>query len=160
MNINEYLQKHKKYYDGCNNMLMPRPVIECADGFTMSVQAGIYLYCEPRDDYGPYSAVEVGYPSEIVPELMPHIDGNMYRTEKGDNMTPEWAYRLHMLDMKIMRITRRIGATWLYRLHVAIFKPVMDHPVNAIYPCTPVEVVEAIIEQHGGIVNKEEGELK
>lgn len=38
--------------------------IECADGFNLSVQAGEYLYSNPREDRGPWSHVEVGYPSE------------------------------------------------------------------------------------------------
>lgn len=41
------------------------PVILCNDGFTMSVQASAYHYCEPReDDPGlGYTAVEVGFPN-------------------------------------------------------------------------------------------------
>lgn len=35
------------------------PVV-CKDGFRMSVQAGKRNYCSPRDDVGPYTAVEVG----------------------------------------------------------------------------------------------------
>ena len=38
------------------------PVV-CADGFRMSVQADQFTYCSPRDDKGPYTTVEVGYPS-------------------------------------------------------------------------------------------------
>ena len=37
--------------------------IICADGFRMSVQADEMKYCSPRNDTGPYVAVEVGYPS-------------------------------------------------------------------------------------------------
>tara|TARA_R110000824_G_scaffold268678_1_gene457313 strand:+ start:56 stop:358 length:303 start_codon:yes stop_codon:yes gene_type:complete len=38
--------------------------IKCADGFSMSVQASKYNYCEPRiDNASEYTAVEVGYPS-------------------------------------------------------------------------------------------------
>lgn len=40
------------------------PRIVCADGFSVSVQAGELLYSRPRDDYGPWTHVEVGYPSE------------------------------------------------------------------------------------------------
>ena len=44
--------------------------IECADGFSMSVQAGICNYCEPRvDNANEYTAVEVGYPSDYEPML-------------------------------------------------------------------------------------------
>lgn len=48
---------------------MPRRAIECADGFKMSVQAGMNLYCTPPSDRGPWSTVEVGFPSQIEPLL-------------------------------------------------------------------------------------------
>ena len=35
----------------------------CKDGFNMSVQASRTHYCNPRDDVGPYTHVEVGFPS-------------------------------------------------------------------------------------------------
>ena len=38
--------------------------VRCKDGFTMSVQANSYAYCSPRNDAGPYTSVEIGYPSE------------------------------------------------------------------------------------------------
>lgn len=40
----------------------------CRDGTTLSVQASHYHYCAPRDNYGPYTAVEVGYPTATPPE--------------------------------------------------------------------------------------------
>ena len=41
------------------------PVIKCADGFTMSVQARDGAYCTPREDYPPtpHTHVECGFPS-------------------------------------------------------------------------------------------------
>ena len=39
------------------------PRIVCRDGFSMSVQASKDTYCEPRQDVGPYTKVECGYPS-------------------------------------------------------------------------------------------------
>jgi len=33
--------------------------IQCADGTSLSVQAGKYFYSMPHTDYGPYEAVEV-----------------------------------------------------------------------------------------------------
>ena len=42
--------------------------IHCTDGTTLSVQASRFHYCRPRDDYGPYEAVEVGFPSVEPPE--------------------------------------------------------------------------------------------
>ena len=34
----------------------------------MSVQASEYTYCTPRDNVGPYTHVEVGFPSHSFPE--------------------------------------------------------------------------------------------
>ena len=42
--------------------------ITCQDGESLSVQAGRMLYSTPRDDVGPYCAVEVGFPSVSPPE--------------------------------------------------------------------------------------------
>lgn len=41
--------------------LNPRMI--AADGFSMSVQANEYAYCLPRDNEGPYTHVECGFPS-------------------------------------------------------------------------------------------------
>jgi len=40
--------------------------IQCADGFTVSLQASKYHYCYPReDDCVEYYEVEIGFPSEV-----------------------------------------------------------------------------------------------
>ena len=44
------------------------PRVRCADGAILSVQASKSHYCLPRDNHGPYTAVEVGYPSPAPPE--------------------------------------------------------------------------------------------
>ena len=56
------------------------PRIFFNNGGSVSVQASKTHYCYPRNDVGPYSEMEVGYPSEgtIVPdEIMRHLDGNI-----------------------------------------------------------------------------------
>ena len=46
-------------------------LVECADGFTMSVQAHEGAYCSPRmDNAEKYTAVEVGFPSREEPLLL------------------------------------------------------------------------------------------
>lgn len=42
--------------------------IVCKDGETLSVQASELHYSTPRQNKGPYSEVEVGYPSVQPPE--------------------------------------------------------------------------------------------
>jgi hypothetical protein len=54
--------------------------IVCEDGFTVSVQASALHYCEPRNDEGPYSAVELGFPSEEEPLIVEFAD-------EEDNLT-------------------------------------------------------------------------
>ena len=36
----------------------------CEDGFSVSIQAGERSYCSPRNNVGPYVAVELGFPNE------------------------------------------------------------------------------------------------
>ena len=66
--------------------------ITCADGFKLSVIAGTGTYCTPRPDWpggvpagysGPYTAVEVGYPSER-PEPWEPIDGALYWSQYAE----------------------------------------------------------------------------
>lgn len=40
-----------------------KPRIVCLDGFSISIQASRSAYCSPRENEGPYSHVECGFPS-------------------------------------------------------------------------------------------------
>ena len=58
--------------------------IRCADGTVLSVQASHTHYCTPRLDYGPYSHVEVGYPTADPPETWrTYADGEYPSTVYG-----------------------------------------------------------------------------
>ena len=46
----------------------------CESGLKLSVQASGFHYCSPRENEGPYTAVEVGFPSHEVAELMPYAE--------------------------------------------------------------------------------------
>lgn len=47
-----------------------KKAIVCRDGFSVSVQASQYHYCEPRKTNAEYySEFELGFPSEPLPEL-------------------------------------------------------------------------------------------
>jgi hypothetical protein len=50
------------------------PTLVCRDGFKMSVQASQYHYCKPQTDEGPWTHVEVGFPSWIEPLLWPYAE--------------------------------------------------------------------------------------
>ena len=62
----ELLGDHGQPIGICTVTQMPRLILD--DGASLSVQAGGHLYCSPRDDKGPYTKVEVGFPSETPPE--------------------------------------------------------------------------------------------
>ena len=88
MNIQDYIQSHVK--SGIPTGLsgnrglpvrMPASPIECADGFSMSVQAGSMLYCSPRNNDGPYTHFEVGFPSEREELLMPYVEDEFRPTD-------------------------------------------------------------------------------
>ncbi len=52
----------------------PRPRIVCNDGFSLSVQAGNRdLACEPQRWVSIYKSLEIGFPSEADPILLPYV---------------------------------------------------------------------------------------
>lgn len=60
MTVKEYLEK--TYTEDELNV---RPIIQCNDGFTISVQGGTrFHYCSPRELCNVYNEVELGFPSE------------------------------------------------------------------------------------------------
>ena len=43
--------------------------VVCADGFSVSIQASEFNYCSPRDNVGPWTSVECGFPTAKDPAL-------------------------------------------------------------------------------------------
>ncbi len=68
--LNEYLLRDRDMND--EFPLAAR--IVCADGFSLSVQANRGAYCSPRDNEGPWSAVEVGFPSGTPDVIMEYAE--------------------------------------------------------------------------------------
>ncbi len=62
-------------------MWQRRPLIHCNDGLTFSLQTSSGHYCTPRDDSGPWHEVEIGFPSEPVPELIQYAEDAKRPTE-------------------------------------------------------------------------------
>jgi hypothetical protein len=62
--------------------------VVCADGFALSIQASSVHYCQPRDDYGPWHCVEVGFLSARVEALMPFADGEYEPTKNVYGYVP------------------------------------------------------------------------
>jgi len=105
MNLNEYLISQRDENDPAvyTDESFPRAKrITCADGFSLSVQANYGAYCSPRTNIGPWSKVEVGFPSE-KPDLI----------------------------MQYAEDERR--------------------PTDTVYGYVPINLVEQLIEQHGGM---------
>lgn len=51
----------------------PRAVF--ADGFSISIQASRFAYCQPREDSGPYYMVECGFPvGKVSQELLEYAE--------------------------------------------------------------------------------------
>lgn len=73
MSINEFLQKYRLLRF---EMIVTRPRVKCADGYTVSVQAGYGLYSTPRMDADHYTTVELGYPSAADEELRPYAESD------------------------------------------------------------------------------------
>lgn len=98
--VNEYLRRTWNGKRWCI-----RPAIECADGFTISVQASEGHYCSPRiDGADQYENVELGFPNMEEPLIADYA-------EDPDDLT------------------------------------------LTVYGYVPIEVVNKLIEKHGGIVN-------
>ena len=50
------------------------PRLIAADGFSMSIQAGFYVWATPRFDFAYYEEVEIGFPSAVQKTLLPYVD--------------------------------------------------------------------------------------
>lgn len=63
------------------------PQIVCADGTKLSVQASEHHYSSPRNNFGPYKAVEVGFPTSEVPSTWLE-----YAEDKDNPLRTVYAY--------------------------------------------------------------------
>jgi hypothetical protein len=87
---------------------VPRPMINCTDGFRMSVQASVSHYCEPRDNQGPYESAEVGYPSKEEPLLAPYAEDPSQLTQTVYGWVP-----MHVIEEVIAKHGGAVeGYTW------------------------------------------------
>jgi len=95
MNINDYLVQNRDSSGMAKH-------VRCKDGFRVSVQTSQFHYCLPREDVGPWTHVELGFPSLPPPEYMMEFC--------EDPQTP----------------------------------------TQTVYARVPVELVDMMIEEHGG----------
>ena len=106
MTVKDWLAKSieiNTYYDGIGEIQANRPRLYCNDGYSISVQASAFHYCNPRlNGLQDYESVELGYPSA------------------EDELINEYA------------------------------EDALDY-TDTVYGYVPIEVVEKLIEKHGGI---------
>jgi len=64
------------------------PLVVCADGFSMSVQANRGAYCSPRVEGAQrYTTVEIGFPSEAEPLLMQYMESGYRDPDEREDPT-------------------------------------------------------------------------
>lgn len=75
--INEFLKRNLKTHTAIDGDKIQdlRPIMRCADGFRVSVQASKYHYCEPRIDGDcKYVSVELGFPIAEDPLIIDYAE--------------------------------------------------------------------------------------
>ena len=64
------------------------PMVVCADGFSMSVQANGGAYCSPRvENAERYDAVEIGFPSESEDLILKYMEDGYGEHGEGPDPT-------------------------------------------------------------------------
>lgn len=81
--LNDYLMSFRDSEGmGLDGSLFPLAKrIECADGFSLSVQATHGAYCQPRRNLGPWYEVEVGFPSAKPELIMQYAEQSEFPTD-------------------------------------------------------------------------------
>lgn len=64
---NDYLHQAVGSERGTGLVVYPKALMK--DGFSISIQASEFHYCNPRLSVGPWSEMELGFPSELDPIL-------------------------------------------------------------------------------------------
>ena len=88
MTLNEFIVKTYNPIGSYSYKIVMRPRIVCNDGFSMSVQAHEFAYCTPRITTNCYTAMEVGFPSEVEDLLLEYAEEPEYPTTTVYPYTP------------------------------------------------------------------------
>lgn len=79
---NEYIKKTYSTSNLGDYYPFVRTRIQCNDGFSISIQASAGHYCEPRRTFeGPYTEVELGFPSCSEELLIPYMEDDCCKPE-------------------------------------------------------------------------------
>ena len=83
--MNEYekeaVRAIRDYAESRRNMWLQAP-----NGAKLSLATGTSLYCTPRDKSGPYTHVEVGFPTGIIPDSWKEYAEVPWDSETGEPM--------------------------------------------------------------------------
>lgn len=100
--------------------------IVCKDGTTLSVQASDGHYCSPRNNRGPWTAVEVGFPSVKPPD-------------SWQQYAEEWTRKQDWFSFVIPFLGKKIAISRY-----------VDNSTGTVYAWIPVQLVRDFIYIHGG----------
>ncbi len=117
------------------------PHIVCNDGTTLSVQTSHTHYCTPRTDHGPYSHVEVGYPS-----VRPTDSWEKYFDGKWQQLGLVGTVKRIVCDSKSIVYALK-NKRWRYLRGLLSF---VDNATDSVYGYVPVDLVQEFIDSHGG----------
>lgn len=116
-----------------------RPRIVCNDGYSISVQASEYMYCEPR------------YTQWQNDDGWQVINGNYYSSSK----TPRNFEIDHFIPYESVELGYPSEADELIYDYAED-----DDYTSTVYGCVPVKIVEQLIEKHGGFKGVDESNVK
>lgn len=70
--LQEFMSDENNFYEEVAHL---RKRAKCADGFSVSIQASRYHYCEPRQTFSDkFESLELGYPSKKDKLIMPYAE--------------------------------------------------------------------------------------
>ena len=75
--VSKIAEQLERTFDGYKQV---KP-IRCADGLTFSAQASAFHYATPRDNQGPWTAVEIGFPNQVVDEFLKYAEDSENPTD-------------------------------------------------------------------------------
>lgn len=116
-----------------------RPRIVCNDGYSVSVQASEHMYCEPR-----YTQWQNEDGWQVINGCWWTLS-KMPRNFETDHFTPYESVELGFPSEEDELINEYAE---------------VDDYTNTVYPYVPVDIVEKLIEKHGGFKGVDESNVK
>ena len=138
----------------------PTPRIICNDGAELSVQAGEHLYCTPRNAYGPWDKVEIGFPSHTPPDNWEEYYDGEWKTPLQKFFTTPWKFHLGRSMISYYEGFFSKLSAWFRNIKRQLKSINAPIGCDSVYGYIPVELVKEYIESHGGENTKASFEQK